>query len=725
MITVSQAVMDEFLSPAQKNLRLRFSDGSVLNNADIYTETMNLEQAICTEEQLRFGAVNSACFKVQIKGTAKRYKGLKVTPYIFTKSGGVTLGEFTIVNDELSDNREYRSLTAYDALNEVFEKDLSTWYTRLNLPMSLKNFRNSLFSTLGISQENVTLPNDTMVVERTVSTTDAVLSGKKVLESICEINGCFGAMVYSTSANKSVFRYVTIKDDDSLYPRNDLYPSDTLYPHQGDVLIASENDILQGGLVYQEFSSLPIKRVQLKNTAHDVGTTYPNITSGNAYQIIDNFLLYGKNDTQLTTAAQNFFNQVKNITYIPSKATMRGRPWHEVGDLAVVGIKRTSVTFPILRRTLSGITALKDEYEAKGRENYTYSINSVKRQIEQAKQKTLEIITTVDELRTTMTERVTNLDGKIESYKSTFQQTAQQIQSTVDAHYSEQTQFQSQITQRADSITTRVTSTEAGLSRAQGDISDAKSDIEDAKTAITQTQSTISQTASEIRAEVSNATTHAAIVAKINDNTSSVKIKADKVDITGFVTFDDLRTTGKTIINGSNIVTGNINADLITAGKIESNDKKTYFDLTNSELISDDGISLRVAFRGGNLEFETKSPSSETYSVGGSFKAVNVGDSYGTYASVREKIGGIEFDGNSAYYPQYISGARNSGINIVSTRGVMISADSGATSGVRGSGLSIEQNGFRVYDSNFNSWDGYSGTINGIRFINGICVGTN
>ena len=718
MITVSQAVMDEFLSPAQKNLRLRFSDGTVLNNADIYTETMNLEQAICTEEQLRFGAVNSACFKVQIKGTAKRYKGLNVTPYIFTQSGGVTLGEFTIVNDELSDNREYRSLTAYDALNEVFEKDLSTWYTRLNLPMSLRNFRNSLFSTLGISQEAVTLPNDAMVVERTVSTTDAVLSGKKVLESICEINGCFGAMVYSTTANRSVFRYVTIKDDDSLYPRNNLYPSDTLYPHQGDVLIASENDILQGGLVYQEFSSLPIRRVQLKNTAHDVGATYPNITSGNAYQIIDNFLLYGKNDTQLTTAAQNFFNQVKNITYIPSKATMRGRPWHEVGDLVVVGIKRTSVTFPILRRTLSGITALKDEYEAKGRENYTYSINSVKRQIEQARQKTLEIITTVDELRTTMTERVTNLDGKIETYRSTFQQTAQQIQSTVDAHYSEQTQFQSQITQRADSITTRVTSTETK-------VSSLESDVDGIETNVTQLQSTITQTASEIRAEVSSATTHAAIVAKINDDTSSVKIKADKVDITGLVTFDDLKTSGRTIINGSNITTGVINANLITTGKIESNDKKTYFDLTGSELITTNGSNLRVALRGGNLEFETRFSPSDPFSVGGRFNAVNVSDSYGTtYASVRQKIGGIAFDGDSSYSPQYITGARNSELQIRSTRGILLTADSGFSAGTRGSGLYIKTSGMTVYDSNDNSYDAYNGTVNGIRFVNGICVGS-
>lgn len=547
MIKVSEAVQNEFLSPAQKNLRLKFSDGSTLYNADIYSETMNFEQAICTEEQIRFGAVNSACFKIQIKGTAKRYKGLKVTPYIYTKSGGVTLGEFTISSDELSDNREYRTLTAYDALNDVFEKDLSSWYTNLRLPMTLKQFRNSLFSTLGITQETTTLPNDDMTVERTVSTTDAVLSGKKVLESICEINGCFGAMVYAS--NKSVFRYVTIKKDDSLYPRNDLYPNNELYPHQGDVLLTDENDILQGGLVYQEYTSLPIKRLQLRNNVNDVGITYPNISTGNGYQITDNFLLYGKDATQLETIAKNLFEEIEHISYIPTKATMRGRPWQELGDLVIVSIKRTSVTFPVLHRVLSGITALKDEFEAKGRENYTFNINTTKRQFEQLRQKTLEIVTTVDELRTTMTERVTELDGRVESYKSEFQQTAQQIQTTVEAHYNEQTAFKSQITQRADSIESRVTATENGLTTAQ---------------------STITQTANEIKAEITSKTSHASIVAAINDNTSSVKINADKIDLNGFVTFTDLSTSGKTTINGDNIKTGTINADLITTGKLQA-----------------------------------------------------------------------------------------------------------------------------------------------------------
>lgn len=660
MINVSQAIMDEFLSPAQKNLRLKFSDNTTIENVDINSESMNFEQSICNEEQIRFGAVTSACFKVQIRGTAKRYKGLRVTPYIYTNSGGVTLGEFTVVNDELTDNREYRTITAYDALNDVFDKDLSAWYTSISLPTNLRNFRNNLFSYLGITQENTTLPNDNMTVERTVSTTDAVLSGKKLIESICEINGCFGTMVYSTSQHKGVFRYVRIKEDDTLYPRDNLYPRNDLYPHQGDVTIADQNDILQGGLVYQEFTSKPIARVQLRNSTSDAGVVYPDIATGNSYQITDNMLLYGKDATQLSSIAENVYENIKHITYIPTKATMRGRPWQELGDLVIVDITRTAIVFPILRRVLSGITALKDEYEAKGREEYIYNINSSRRQLEQLRQKTLEVVTNVDEFRTTMTERVTDLDGRVESYKSEFQQTAQQIRTTVEAHYNDQTTFQSQITQRANSI----------------------------------------------EATVTNGLTRASIISKINDTgQSSIKISADAVDISGLVTFSDLSTAGRTVINGSNIKTGTLNADLIKTGKITSTNGNTVYDVASGEIYS--GNSTR--------------------------RVVIDGDD--GVVKIQEKSGSVWNDSGVSFGVEIVNraGSRTTGVNanIMDSNSIQtmiiefknLNSFTGDYIQALSDGLTIATNTLRISKRSGGAYSGYTGTINGATFVNGICVG--
>lgn len=47
----------------------------------------------------------------------------------------------------------------------------------------------------------------------------------------------------------------------------------------------------------------------------------------------------------------------------------------------------------------------------------------------------------------------------------------------------------------------------------------------------------------------------------INDDTSSVKIKADRLNLEGYATFTSLETEGATIINGANIQTGTITAD--------------------------------------------------------------------------------------------------------------------------------------------------------------------
>lgn len=90
-------------------------------------------------------------------------------------------------------------------------------------------------------------------------------------------------------------------------------------------------------------------------------------------------------------------------------------------------------------------------------------------------------------------------------------------------------------------------------------------------------ESRITQTANEVSAIVSSVgaggeVTAASIVAAINaDGNSQVKISANKVDISGVVTFSDLMLQGNTTINGNNITTGVINAvDFVARGDMYS-----------------------------------------------------------------------------------------------------------------------------------------------------------
>lgn len=93
-------------------------------------------------------------------------------------------------------------------------------------------------------------------------------------------------------------------------------------------------------------------------------------------------------------------------------------------------------------------------------------------------------------------------------------------------------------------------------------------------TSISNLSSQITQTANKISAVVSAVddssgnVTAASIVAAINAAGSSVKISADHVSISGFVTFTDLSTEGKTTINAGNITTGSISANRISGGTL-------------------------------------------------------------------------------------------------------------------------------------------------------------
>ena len=90
---------------------------------------------------------------------------------------------------------------------------------------------------------------------------------------------------------------------------------------------------------------------------------------------------------------------------------------------------------------------------------------------------------------------------------------------------------------------------------------ETKDKVEEQYTEIKQTTNSISQT-------VANNNTKANIVAKINDNTSQIKIQADNVDINGMISAINNNTS--TTIDGNKITTGTITADKIAAKSITS-----------------------------------------------------------------------------------------------------------------------------------------------------------
>ena len=407
MIYVSEELKQAFLSAEQKNLLLTFDDGTVIDNDDIALESMGLEQTLCDSDELKFGKIASACFKTKIKASTKIYKNLWFNASIGVGEHAIPLGRFRVYTDNMTSDRLYRNIVAYDTLFWAINTDVTEWYNGLTFPVTQKAFRDSLFEHLGIEQEVVELPNDSITFNRTVNAEN--LTGLTVLQKLCELNATWG-----TINNVGKFKYVRVRthEHDALYPSDDLFPSDNLFPDDIYDDRLPKASYYQGTLKYEEYDTQPISKVTIREDADDLGYSYGE--DGNTYVIEDNFLLYGASDSTLQTVAKNFFDYAQYIAYTPSQLKCKGAPWREVGDLLLVVADKRTLTIPILNRQLSGITALKDTYIAKGKETYGEVKNSTAEQLKQLQSRTNKLTRTLDETRSEITKVETSIktDGR-------------------------------------------------------------------------------------------------------------------------------------------------------------------------------------------------------------------------------------------------------------------------------------------------------------------------
>ena len=422
MIYVSNELKQAFLSAEQKSLVLTFDDGTIVDNDDIALECMELEQTLCDTDELKYGKVASACFKTKISASAKTYKNLWFNAKISVGEHEIALGRFKVYTDNMTSDRLYREIVAYDSLFWAINTDVTEWYNGLTFPITQKAFRNSLFAYLGIEQEEVELPNDSITFNRTVNAEN--LTGLTVLQKLCELNATWG-----TINNLGKFKYVRMRthEHDALYPSDDLYPRDDLYPNDIYDDRLSKANYYQGTLKYEEYDTKPITKVTIREEADDLGYSYGS--DGNTYVIEDNFLMYGASDSTLQTVAKNFYDYAQYIAYTPSQLKTKGAPWREVGDLLFVVADKRTLTVPILNRKLSGITALNDVYIAKGTETYGEVKNSFTEQLKQMQGRTNKLVRDLDGTRSEVAKKVDN-----DEVISVINQSAGVIEFKADRH---------------------------------------------------------------------------------------------------------------------------------------------------------------------------------------------------------------------------------------------------------------------------------------------------
>ncbi len=255
-------------------------------NRGIKSGSLTVEEILDDNNQLKFGTCNSSKFTVTLIG-ATDLTGEEIE--VYQNVDGIRNDIFSGVVSScvLDKNMVDRKLTAYDKLYSYKDIDVWDWYNKLTYPISLLEFRNSLFEYMGITQVQQTLVNDTMLISKTVSQTE--MSFETVLEAICELNGCYGIM-----NRQGLFEYVTLDNS-------------TITDIKGNVRSSSE---------YELYTVKRIDKVQLMFEDGDIGVSYGE--GDNKYSVVGNFLLYGKTEAELNRIAVNLFSVISDIVVTPA-----------------------------------------------------------------------------------------------------------------------------------------------------------------------------------------------------------------------------------------------------------------------------------------------------------------------------------------------------------------------------------------------------------------------
>ena len=523
-----------------KQLNIVSDDGKInITNTELHQEKFELIESLCSESELTFGACEAGMIKFTVSNVFLPMKGKWLTAKMTIdghEDKPFQIGRYKVYSDTPTADRTCRDVVAYDALYDILSSDVTDWYNQI-LPqkdskVTLKQFRDSFFNHFGVEQEEVSLVNDEMIIEKTVevkasssgssdtaetSTIGEAISGKEVLSCILEINGCMGNI-----GRVGKFRYVYLTQEmQGLYPANDLYPADDLYPRNPKSTSISKSQYISAQ--YEDYIVRTIDKLQIREKENDIGVIVDD--GGNTYVIEGNFLVYGKGTKELNEIGEKTLSKIKGIIYRPFSADCKGNPCLEVGDAVRLTTKYELIETYILKRTLKGIQALRDYLEADGEEYRTSKVNGIQRSILQLKGKSNTLERSIEETKSTIVDVEKGLQSQI---TQTATEIRSEVKNTTDG-------LSSRITQTAESITAEVNR----ATNAEGTLS-----------------SKITQTAESITAEVSRATkkegqlaaaiqvnadgitskvSRDSVVSEINQSAEGLKIRADLLELRGSV----------------------------------------------------------------------------------------------------------------------------------------------------------------------------------------------
>lgn len=595
-------------------------DGGSFTDWDMFSESIELTESLCAENELRFGTCEASCLKFKAANIVRPLINEWITLSVVIdhhKDEPLIIGRYKVVSENLTADRQYKDIVAYDAMYDILAADMAEWYNTI-LPnkgstVTMKQFRTSFIHYFGMEQKEyetykgrdgeytkeIILINDDMVVEKTIEPEQ--ISGKDIITAICEVNGCFGHI-----GRDGKFHYIYLPQAiQGLYPANDLYPDHApdylpyqqrtghLYPQAPKGTNVGAETYIE--CHYEDYITKPITKLQIRQEENDIGKIWPETPlseKDNCYIIQDNFLVYGKSSEQLTVIAQNILGKITDIVYRPFDVDALGNPCFEVGDPVKLPTKYEIVESYILERTLKGIQALRDTFQAKGVEKYVEEVNGIHRSIVQLKGKANILTRTLEETKLEMYDIEKELSNTItvtaKDIRAELKNTADGLTNTINITAG---QIRTELQNEVDGLNNTISVT----------AKDIKAELKNTKESL---ETQISITAGNLEAKlldtsqdlqtqitanaegISLKVSRDSLISEINQSAESVTIKAQKIDLQGLVTASEFTSHYATIesLNAAYARIDSLDAEKASIGSLEA--LEAYVDRIEADYVS-------------------------------------------------------------------------------------------------------------------------------------------
>lgn len=340
------------LYPSNTLFPLAGGEAAIVIDGDrIISESVSIKNSICDSGNLIYGKCNSAMLTFQCADVTELYAGDELIVTQIIEENEIPFGAYTISSVKKTADRRFRTITAYDRMTR-FDVNVADWFNGLfsgsATETTVELLRHSLLTYIGVPYETTTLIHDNLLFGKTIQPSE--MSGREMLEAICEINGVFGYI-----DNYGQLRYKSLDTSTAVET------------------IAIEQ---RKSLDYEDYTVKPISQVVIRQESNDVGASVGD--GNNTYIIQGNFIVFGKSAAQLTAIATTIYNKIKTVTYVPLQLECRGLPYLEVGDCVDVMLKNgTSKRTVIMSNALSGIQALNSSIASYGNEKReeTYGVS--------------------------------------------------------------------------------------------------------------------------------------------------------------------------------------------------------------------------------------------------------------------------------------------------------------------------------------------------------------